>query len=1272
MAQLVLTIAGTAAGTAVAGPAGGAVGGALGGAIGGQIDAALFPGPTTRVSGPRLASTAVPLPAEGSHLPQLMGWGRLPARMIWRTPLVEEATTETQGGKGAPAAPRVSSTSYAYFGNAAWALCEGSPRLHFGRVWADGRKIDAAALGLRFYRGAADQLPDALVEALEGLGKWPAYRDAALVVAERLPLRPYGDRLPALHVEACNPIGDMEPLIRGLSVIPGNEWGLATTPIRQETLDGQDVVSATVENGHRSEVETDFTVSLRRWRELCPNLTSVELVLTWFGSDLRVGECEITPRTELAAKRTAPLAWSVDGITRGDALVVSLFEGRPKFGSTAADASVLEAIAAIKATGLRVLVYPFIQMDIPAGNGLPDPYGGAEQGAYPWRGRITSPNDGGAAVRAEVAAFFDRANGYRRFITHLAQLADDAGGVFAFVIGTEMRGLTWLRDDLGDYPAVTRLRQLAAEVRAILGAGCKIGYAADWSEYFGHQPGDGSGDVFFHLDPLWSDDEIDFVGIDNYMPLTDWRDGPEHADAAFGAPYARAYLEANVEGGEGFDWFYASDADRAAQLRTPITDGAAGEPWVFRYKDIRSWWSNAHHNRPAGVRDATPTAWVPMSKPIWFTEIGCGAVDKGGNQPNLFFDPASSESGLPYFSTGRRDDFMQRRFLEVALGYWTQPGRNPVSPVYGGPMIDVSMTHVWTEDNRPWPEFPDMGDVWADAPNYRGGHWVRLGRAPAAEAIRLRLAAEGFDPAELDLAACYGQADGVATDRAMSFREWLSPWQAALRLDVFESFGQLVFQSRVAAVPWGAVTPEDVAEGASASGYVLTRSSAEAPPAEIVVRFADSGADWQQGAARETLRVGVEDGLAEADVALGLDLERAEAVAAAWLRDVTEGREMLEFVAPPSWADLEVGRPITFAVAGRALPFMVEAVAEGAGRRVTARSFDQAALRGGLAGPPRTVARTVQAAPAPPLVAFMDLPQLTPTADPVAGYVAAHADPFLGVELHRAAAQGGPYELREALGVRTPLGRLAADLGPAASDRWTAGPAVVRLFAGELLTQAPEAVLSGAGALAVEAAPGVWEVLQYQRAELTGSREWTLRGLLRGRLGTEAAAAAGALEGARAGVLGFTLAQPRMGPADIGRAWWWRAVPAGRDPAGPLAAERQHAFTGAGLRPFAPWLLRAQGLGDGGAALSWLRRARQPGQPWATPPLGEEREAYRLRIRPAAGGAAVRELEVDAHAWTYSAAARAADGLGPAFTLEVAQLSAVTGPGASASAVLTV
>jgi hypothetical protein len=162
-------------------------------------------------------------------------------------------------------------------------------------------------------------------------------------------------------------------------------------------------------------------------------------------------------------------------------------------------------------------------------------------------------------------------------VLHYAHLCAAAGGVDAFLIGTEMPGLTTIRSERSTYPAVQAYRDLLADVRSILGSGTKIGYAADWSEYFGHQPGDGSGDVFFHLDPLWADPEIDFVGIDNYMPLSDWRDGFEHADAAEGWPaiYDRAYLQANIAGGEGFDWFYASAADRSAQVRTPITDGAA-------------------------------------------------------------------------------------------------------------------------------------------------------------------------------------------------------------------------------------------------------------------------------------------------------------------------------------------------------------------------------------------------------------------------------------------------------------------------------------------------------------------------------------------------------------------------------------------------------------------------------------------------------------------------------------------------------------------------
>ena len=112
---------------------------------------------------------------------------------------------------------------------------------------------------------------------------------------------------------------------------------------------------------------------------------------------------------------------------------------------------------------------------------------------------------------------------YWRMVLHQAWLAKAAGGVTAFVIGTELRGLTQVRSAAATYPFVAALVQLAADVKTILGAGTKVTYAADWSEYFGHQPQDGSGDVYFHLDPPWSSVNVDAIGIDLYWPLADWR-----------------------------------------------------------------------------------------------------------------------------------------------------------------------------------------------------------------------------------------------------------------------------------------------------------------------------------------------------------------------------------------------------------------------------------------------------------------------------------------------------------------------------------------------------------------------------------------------------------------------------------------------------------------------------------------------------------------------------------------------------------------------------
>ena len=161
-----------------------------------------------------------------------------------------------------------------------------------------------------------------------------------------------------------------------------------------------------------------------------------------------------------------------------------------------------------------------------------------------------------------------------------------------------------------------------------------------------------------------------------------------------------------LHGGEAYDWFYADDAARDAQTRTPITDGL-GKPWVFRQKDIWNFWSQPHYERVGGAELASPTAWVPQAKPIWLTEIGCPAVDKGANQPSVFPDPKSSEVRPAVFfqRQARRPDpapLSRSCARRLRSSFRRMHALNPVSAVYGGRMIAPDAIHLWTWDARPF------------------------------------------------------------------------------------------------------------------------------------------------------------------------------------------------------------------------------------------------------------------------------------------------------------------------------------------------------------------------------------------------------------------------------------------------------------------------------------------------------------------------------------------------------------------------------------------
>lgn len=545
------------------------------------------------------------------------------------------------------------------------------------------------------------------------------------------------------------PVANSPSRIKAVTMIPAaTEWGYAPYEVFQEITGGIADYAAT-QNGYSVYPSTQWTVpyvdavsrigaapcdwqtSLDNLQAQVANVKFVNLYAAWYGDDLRAGSCVLLPGVTHAGSGELPAEWGCAGYDRNTAHLVSTYGAGAAYGGTPDDASIVAAIQDMHARGLSVAFTPFILMDIPPTNTLPKTDGaGTGQPAYPWRGRITkqyATSDKTSQVATEVAAFVAQ---YRTMVLHYANLCASAGGVEVFLIASEMRGLTWLRDAVESHPFVSALITLAADVKAVLPA-AQLTYGADWTEWFGFQPGDGSGDVDFHLDPLWANANIAFIGIDNYFPLADWRDTPPNVD---GSSYVSVrdpnYLMANVQGGEGYDWYYASSSDRTNQVRLAITDGAYSKPWVYRPKDMWGWWQNQHYNRPAGVESATPTAWVPQSKPIGFTEFGIPSVNKGANQPNVFSDPKSSESALPYFSTGASDYRMQNNGVNAVFRYFDstdpsfQASNNPVSTVYSGPMVDLSLIFVYTWDARPFPEFPSYTTIWSDGSNYPLNHWI--------------------------------------------------------------------------------------------------------------------------------------------------------------------------------------------------------------------------------------------------------------------------------------------------------------------------------------------------------------------------------------------------------------------------------------------------------------------------------------------------------------------------------------------------------------------
>lgn len=1222
MASIVLGTAGAVVGRAIPGlgpVVGGVLGRAVGSAIGGIIDDAVFGVPTSYREGPRLADLTVQVSTYGKTIPALYGSARLAGNILWSRPIRETVTTTTSssgGGKGGGGrgGTRTQTTTYSYSVSLAIAICEG-PIDRVLRVWADAKLLDLSQGTYRIYPGDEAQLPDFFIQSIEGVGRTPAYRGLAYVVIEDFPLADFGNRIPNFTFEVKRKIAmedvngaPVEELVKSMIMIPGAGEFVYDTSI-QLKLSGEVAGNGWAQSGlaesinrHTPEGKANALVSLDDLKETCPNVDWVGVVVCWFGTSLDAADCEVMPAVEYKqGGHTQPEQWSVAGFNRATARAITLENGRPRYGGTPDDQSLLRHLDALRARGYKVLLLPMCFMDVPG---------------KPWRGRLTG-------TPASVNNLFTKTNGYNAFIMHYANLC--AGRVDAFAIGSEMVGLTKVMDAPGVFPAVNQFISLAASVRGMLGSNVTLTYAADWSEYHHTEGG------WYNLDPLWASPNIDVIGIDAYFPLTDEPQGA----------ITLAKAMAGWTSGEGYEWYYA---DTARTTKAPLAP-------AYAWKNINWFHANPHVN-PNGQA----TAWVPGSKKVWFTEYGFPSVDGATNQPNVFFDPASSESFFPRFSRGQVDMRAQRLGITATEAVW------------GGSAI-VERRFLWTWDARPYPYFPDLRHVWADGGVWLTGHWVtgKLGLSSLGAIVRLLCVKAGLPENRLDVSRLTQRVEGYVITRQASARQLIEELMAAYFFDAVESGGVLRFIPRGEGATVTLAEDALVSDAAGTSLFTLTRQQSLELPKSMSVLYLSRTAHYQAGT-QTAFRLSADSRDTET-FSLPLVMADAEAKSVAethlylrWL-----GRQRVQFMLDNRYAGLEPTDVVTLMHNGAMHTLRITRTLRDQGRVRVEAVADDVSLYQSYA-PPRDAAGLGTAVPPLPAtrLELLDLPAFpadAPDALSLRFAATGLSEGWRGVALYRSEDGGANYGRIATLESAAVIGTAVTALEPYdGGNRLDEKSSVtVRLIGEEGLQSVTMlALLNGANAALLGE-----EILQFREAEEVAEGKYILRRLLRGRLGTESAMNNHAA-GERFILLDGRVGRELVSPSLLLLLRHYKPVTIG----GTLGAAPVESFTytGRALKPLAPVHLRGERDSAGHLSLRWVRRARvdHGWRDFVDVPLDEALEQYGVEVL--SGETVVRRATVTEAFFHYSVSQQLADfGILPTtITWRVYQLSTRIGPGEKA------
>ncbi len=712
----------------------------------------------------------------GKMIPEIFGKMRVSGNIIWHSKITTTTVyNPPQMSKGG----QVSGGGSQTFVKASFAVALGQGPIDMvNAIYANEIAINLATLNYTVYNGTETQMPDSTMQAFLGTTNVPAFRGLAYIVFNDFPLEQYNNSVPNLTYDVTrtnflsNTLADKikpEQMITGVNIIPATGESVYDTVIqtkyqiitttdsfgRNYTLQSK---QGTQINKNTAQQGTDFTISMSQMQATLPNLKWVSLVVGWFADSVDIANANIYPAHESYDYETFPDNWSVAGLSRSQAKVITKdLNGNLNYGGTVSDVAVIRAINYLKAMGYKICLYPMIFLDTPG---------------KPWRGRMTG-------TPSSVTNFFTKPSGYNNFIKHYANITK--GLVDAFIIGSEMIGITSINNN-NQFPGVQQFVALAAQVKRIVSSNTKIIYASDWSEYH-HTTGG-----WFNMDPLWSSPNIDIIGIDAYFPLSNSNNSITDMQT----------IQQGWISGEGYDFYY-TDANKT--VTSPLSS-------QYAWKNINYFWNNTHINP-----DGSISSWIPGSKPIWFTEYGFPSIDCCTNQPNLFYNPTSSESGLPLHSTGIMDIQAQRAAISATENQWANSS-----------IVEQKM--IWTWDARPYPAFPSLTNFWSDSVGWKYGHFLngKLGSVSSlGDIVKYLCILSGINYSIINTTDLQANVLGLSLDAKTGAIQHIAELAKVFNFDARVEAGNLVFKMLSSALYYQ-ISSDDILMLNSDVGITITKS----------------------------------------------------------------------------------------------------------------------------------------------------------------------------------------------------------------------------------------------------------------------------------------------------------------------------------------------------------------------------------------------------------------------------------------------------------------